>query len=95
MCTDRNVSIRSSYCAQEGWSVVYKKEWTMAIDAKKLKFVATEEKGEVSALYARPRGAKAVLVLGHGSGTNMTHRFMQELSDAFSFEVTYDNALLT
>ena len=56
----------------------------MAIDAKKLKFVATEEKGEVSAFYARPRGAKAVLVLGHGSGTNMTHRFMQELSDALN-----------
>ena len=49
-----------------------------------LKFIATPEKGEVSALYARPRGAKALLVLGHGSGTNMRHRFMQDLSDALN-----------
>ena len=49
-----------------------------------LKFIATREKGEVSALYARPHGATAVLVLGHGSGTNMRHQFMQDLSDALN-----------
>ena len=48
----------------------------MAVESRELKFIVTEEKGEVSALYARPRGAKALLVLGHGSGTNMRHRFM-------------------
>ena len=56
----------------------------MAVEPRALKFIATEEKGEVSALYARPRGAKALLVLGHGSGTNIRHRFMQELSDALN-----------
>ena len=56
----------------------------MAVEPKALKFIATPEKGEVSALYARPRGAKALLVLGHGSGTNMRHRFMQALSDALN-----------
>lgn len=56
----------------------------MAVEPKELKFVATEEKGEVSALYARPREAKVLLVLGHGSGTNLWHRFMQELSDALN-----------
>ena len=56
----------------------------MAVEPKALKFIATEEKGEVSALYARPRGAKALLVLGHGSGTNMRHLFMEELSDALN-----------
>jgi len=56
----------------------------MAIDEKELKFVATEEKGEVSALLAKPRGAKALLVLGHGAGTNMRHAFMQALSDALN-----------
>ena len=56
----------------------------MAIESRELKFIATEEKGEVSALYARPRGAKALFVLGHGSGTNMRHLFMQELSDALN-----------
>ena len=56
----------------------------MAVKPKALKFIATAEKGEVSALYARPHGAKAVLVLGHGSGTNMRHQFMQDLSDALN-----------
>jgi predicted alpha/beta-hydrolase family hydrolase len=56
----------------------------MAIETKELQFEATPEKGNASALYARPRGAKALLVLGHGSGTNLRHRFMQELSDALN-----------
>jgi predicted alpha/beta-hydrolase family hydrolase len=49
-----------------------------------LKFLATEEKGEVSALYARASGAVALLVLGHGAGTNMRHPFIQDLSDALN-----------
>lgn len=56
----------------------------MAIETKESQFEATPEKGNASALYARPRGAKALLVLGHGSGTNLRHRFMQELSDALN-----------
>ena len=56
----------------------------MSVEPKELKFVATLEKGEVSALFARPDGAKALLVLGHGSGTNMRHRFMEELSVALN-----------
>ena len=51
-------------------------------EAKELKFTAHEEKGEVSALYLRPRGAGALLVLGHGAGTNMRHSFMEELAQA-------------
>ena len=56
----------------------------MAVEAEELRFLATEEKGEVSALYARPHGAEALLVLGHGAGTNMRHSFMQDLSDALN-----------
>lgn len=59
----------------------------MAVETKDLKFTATEEKGEVSAILAKPGGpdgAKALLVLGHGSGTNIHHRLMQELSDALN-----------
>ena len=56
----------------------------MSVETKELKFTATEEKGEVSAILAQPAGAKALLVLGHGSGTNMRHGFMQELSDALN-----------
>lgn len=56
----------------------------MPMSATELKFVATPEKGEVSALYTSPPGAKAVLVLRHGAGTNMRHAFMQALSDALN-----------
>jgi len=56
----------------------------MTIESKNLKFIASEEKGEVSALYTQPPGAKALLVLGHGSGTNIRHRFMEELSNALN-----------
>ena len=53
-------------------------------EAKELKFTAHEEKGEVSALYLRPRGAEALLVLGHGAGTHMRHTFMEELAQALA-----------
>ncbi len=56
----------------------------MPVEAEELEFLATEEKGEVSALIARPGGADAMLVLGHGAGTNMRHAFMQGLSDALN-----------
>ena len=56
----------------------------MAVEPVALKFLATEEKGEVSALYVRPGGAVALLVLGHGAGTNMRHPFIQNLSDALN-----------
>ncbi len=56
----------------------------MPVEAEELEFLATEEKGEVSALIARPGWADAMLVLGHGAGTNMRHAFMQGLSDALN-----------
>lgn len=56
----------------------------MVIDIKEITFVATKEKGEVSAFLSKPRGAKALLVLGHGAGTNMRHTFMAALSDALN-----------
>lgn len=56
----------------------------MPVEPVDLKFLATEEKGEVSALIAKPDGADAMLVLGHGAGTNMRHAFMQDLSDALN-----------
>ena len=35
------------------------------------KFLATAEKGAVSALLMRPEGATHLLVLGHGASSNM------------------------
>jgi predicted alpha/beta-hydrolase family hydrolase len=45
------------------------------------KFLATPEKGEVSALLVRPANATHLLVLGHGASTNMRHATMQAIAD--------------
>jgi hypothetical protein len=46
-----------------------------------LKFTATEEKGEVSALLMRPKAATHILVFGHGASTNMRHRTLQTIAE--------------
>lgn len=51
---------------------------------EQLKFIAHESKGEVSAHLMLPRGAKAVVVLGHGAGAGMYHANMQAIADQLS-----------
>ena len=46
-----------------------------------MKFLATPEKGEVSALLVRPGGASHLLVLGHGASTNMRHSTLQTIAE--------------
>ena len=46
------------------------------------RFVATPEKGEVSAILRCPAGAKALLVLGHGAGAGMRHRNLEAIATA-------------
>jgi predicted alpha/beta-hydrolase family hydrolase len=53
----------------------------MAANAKEMKFLATPEKGEVSALLLRPSAASHLLVLGHGASTNMRHATLQTIAD--------------
>src|SRR5262245_5888193 len=53
----------------------------MAHEAKELKFLATPEKGEVSALLIRPGDASHLLVLGHGASTNMRHATLQTIAE--------------
>jgi uncharacterized protein len=53
----------------------------MAHDAKETRFLATPEKGEVSALLMRPDDASHVLVLGHGASTNMRHATLQSIAE--------------
>jgi predicted alpha/beta-hydrolase family hydrolase len=48
------------------------------------RFVATEEKGDVSALLVRPDDAVALLVLGHGASTGMRHPFLEGVSGALA-----------
>lgn len=44
------------------------------------RFVASRSSGEVSALLLRPPGARALLVLAHGAGAGMRHRFMEAIA---------------
>jgi predicted alpha/beta-hydrolase family hydrolase len=53
----------------------------MAHKAKEMKFLATPEKGEVSALLIRPDDASHLLVLGHGASTNMRHATLQAIAE--------------
>ena len=56
----------------------------MGHDARELTFLATTEKGEVSALLIRPAGASHLLVLGHGASTTMRHATLQEIAEALA-----------
>jgi predicted alpha/beta-hydrolase family hydrolase len=47
--------------------------------SEQLRF-AVEGAGEVSALLARPKDARWLLLLAHGAGAGMTHPFMEKLS---------------
>jgi uncharacterized protein len=53
----------------------------MAHQTKEMKFLATAEKGEVSALLLLPAEANCLLVLGHGASTNMRHATLQTISE--------------
>src|SRR3954463_16366885 len=48
---------------------------------QEMKFLATPEKGDVSALLVRPRDATHLLVLGHGASTNMRHATLQSIAE--------------
>src|SRR5207247_5105173 len=48
--------------------------------ARESRFLASKSSGEVSALLALPREARWLLVLGHGAGAGMRHRFMEALA---------------
>src|SRR6476620_6490175 len=50
------------------------------------KFLATPEKGEVSALLVRPQNATHVLVLGHGASSNMRTPLLQTIADHLADE---------
>ena len=53
----------------------------MTENLEPLKFIATPEKGEVSALLMRPKDASYLLVLGHGASSNMRTSLLQAISE--------------
>jgi uncharacterized protein len=57
-----------------------KETFLSSVTAQKLKFQISENTGEVSALLLHPEGARALLVLAHGAGAGMQHKFMEEVS---------------
>jgi uncharacterized protein len=48
---------------------------------QEMKFLATPEKGDVSALLVRPESATHLLMLGHGASTNMRHATLQSIAE--------------
>lgn len=53
----------------------------MTDPVREIKFVATPEKGEVSALLLRPQSASHLLVLGHGASSNMRAPMLQTIAE--------------
>ncbi len=53
----------------------------MSYETIESKFIATPEKGEVSSILMRPDDAKWLLVLGHGSSTNMRSSTLQTIAE--------------
>jgi predicted alpha/beta-hydrolase family hydrolase len=53
----------------------------MADKIEEMKFIATHEKGKVSALLTLPADANCLLVLGHGASTNMRHTTLQTIAE--------------
>jgi len=49
-----------------------------------LRFTATPEKGEVSAILLRPADATHLLVLGHGASTNMRHATLEAIAQGLA-----------
>jgi len=53
----------------------------MAVHLKETTFLATVEKGDVSAILTRPDGATHLLVLGHGASSNMRTPLLEKLAE--------------
>ena len=50
------------------------------VAAKEIHFVVNEKAGAVSGLLKLPKEATALLVLAHGAGAGMRHKFMEEVT---------------
>lgn len=51
---------------------------------KDINFIATPDKGEVSAILLKPKGATQLLVLGHGAGADMRSASMQRIAESLA-----------
>lgn len=53
----------------------------MDVPFTEFQFISTPEKGEVSAILLKPKGATQLLVLGHGAGADMRSASMQKIAE--------------
>jgi predicted alpha/beta-hydrolase family hydrolase len=51
-----------------------------ASKGREIKFSVSEKAGVVSGLLLKPGGARAVLLLAHGAGAGMRHKFMEDVA---------------
>ncbi len=58
--------------------------------AKEIHFKVSEKAGTVSGLLLLPQGARSLLILAHGAGAGMRHRFMQNAAEKLA-----DNGVAT
>jgi len=56
----------------------------MSIKVEESTFVATPDKGEVSAILIRPQRATHLVVLGHGASTSMRHRTIETIAETLA-----------
>ncbi|MGH7846279.1 MAG: alpha/beta hydrolase family protein, partial [Candidatus Binatia bacterium] len=49
--------------------------------AREIHFQVSEKTGKVSGLLLRPDNARSLLVLAHGAGAGMRHKFMEEIAN--------------
>lgn len=56
----------------------------MIFTPTEIRFLATPEKGKVSALLLRPDNATQLLVLGHGASSNMCSPMLKTIADALA-----------
>ena len=53
----------------------------MSEQIEEVRFVATREQGEVSAILIRPAKASALIVMGHGASSTMRHATLQTIAE--------------
>src|SRR5437867_1735873 len=52
----------------------------ISLSARRVQFDVSQKAGRVSALLLRPSTARLCLVLAHGAGAGMQHRFMEDIA---------------
>jgi predicted alpha/beta-hydrolase family hydrolase len=67
-----------------GWREKIKEPGLSSLAARRLKIQVNEKAGDISALLLRPDTARCLLVLAHGAGAGMQHKFMEEVSQTLA-----------